>query len=276
MNTKDSNKFFHKDDFRMEYNSWGEGTRKILALHGFGRNLNDFREFTAPLKKEFTIYAVNIFYHGQSKIIERNPEKDPIKTGEFASFFEAFFDHLECEKIYIMGYSLGGRLGMKITELIPERIEAIFLFAPDGLTKNRWYVLFSHTRLGRSIFKYFIRNNIFYNKVLNSFVRLGIISQKLEGFIRSQTASKELQQKVFDIWASLRKIEPNFGKLKKGLENHNIPVKVFIGTHDNIIPLKNTRKLKQKIPATDIILIKSGHKMLTKKVGEEIKERLLE
>jgi len=259
----------------MEYNSWGNGDRIILALHGFGRNLDDFKHFTAPFESEYSIYSVNIFFHGKSEIINRDPEKEPVSTDEFANFFEVFFDHINGQKISIIGYSLGGRLGMKITELLPKRVEALYLFAPDGLIKSRWYVLFSHNLIGRWVFRFLIKHENRYTHILNLFVNLRLISSKLENFIRSQTASKELREKVFYVWTSLRKIEPDFKQLKRSIETYNVPVKIFIGTYDNIIPIKNARKVKRKIPEIQVILIRSGHKMLTEKIAEEIKDEII-
>jgi len=274
MNSDDQNKFFHKGEFRVEYNHWGSGKRTILALHGFGRTLDDFRAFTHPLEDRFTVYAVNIFYHGNSEITNRDPEKNPLSPEEFAAFFNSFFDHILCEKLSIIGYSLGGRLGMKITELLPNRVDGLYLFAPDGLTKSRWYVLLSHYLIGRWVFKFLIRNTKQYNQLLNSFVKAGFISSNLEKFIRSQTGTEEKKQKVFNVWTALRKIEPNFKELRKSVESNRLPFKIIIGSFDNIIPIKNARKAKRKIPSAEIILIRSGHKMLTEEIGKEIEQHL--
>lgn len=66
MNTQEQNKFFHKSDLHLEYNSRGTGDKAVLAMHGFGRNLKDFAEFTATLRYNYKIFAVNIFNHGNS------------------------------------------------------------------------------------------------------------------------------------------------------------------------------------------------------------------
>ncbi|MCA1762641.1 MAG: alpha/beta fold hydrolase [Flavobacteriales bacterium] len=274
-NLNPSHKFFHSGELRVEYAQWGKGKEALVALHGFGRNLNDFRAFTAPFEDRFTTTAVNIFFHGKSGIGSRKSDIEPLSTDEFAAFFNAFLDHIGAKKAHIMGYSLGGRLAMKLAECSPERVKSLILLAPDGLVLSRWYALLSHSAPGRAVFRFFMRNNPAFFGLLRTLNKIGFISDRLRDFIRSQTGSPELQQKVYDVWCFLRKIEPEFDKLGRALKREDVPVHIFIGAYDRIIPIKNARKFKSIYPEVKITLLRSGHAMLTRKNAVYILENRL-
>lgn len=124
------------------------------------------------------------------------------------------------------------------------------------------------------MFNYLITNSKQYDKLHDLFVRLGFISPKLERFIRNQTGTDEMKRKVYNVWRYLRKIEHNFKALRESVESFEIPIKTFIGAYDNIIPIENARKAKRKVPTMKIILVKSGHKMLTREICNEIIKEL--
>jgi pimeloyl-ACP methyl ester carboxylesterase len=266
-------KFFHNNELSVEYGVWGSGTETMLCFHGFGRSYRDFIEFTEPLKSRYTIYGINIFFHGKSEIGERNVDKKPITKAEFKEFFEKFIDAVGEERVTLMGYSLGGRVSMRITELLPERVRELYLYAPDGLVVSRWYAMLSHYRLGRTAFRFFIRHNTGFYSLLDFLNKTGLVSDRLREFVLNETSSQEKQWKVYRVWSFLRKSDPNLSKLSKKLKQENIPVKVFIGKYDKIIPLKNTNRLKKMYPETEVFTVESGHALLTKRVMNEIRKR---
>ena len=172
-----------------------------------------------------------------------------------------------------MGYSLGGRISFKIAELLPSRIEEMLLFAPDGLIVNRWYALLSHYAFGRAIFRYFIKHEKGFYTTLGFLNRTGVISNKLKQFVENETRNKELQWKVYNVWSFLRKTDPNLKKLSKELKEHKIPVRVFIGKHDKIIPYQNTRRLSALYPDLKVFTVDSGHALLSSRVLKELERR---
>ncbi len=254
----------------MNYARWGEGEHALLAFHGFGRSQKDFQTFTAPLSKVFSIYAFDIFFHGGSHIGDRSVDQSPLKPEELAAFIQSFFDREGIDKAALMGYSLGGRIAMKIAELLPDKVSQLFLIAPDGLIVDRWYALFSHYAMGRSAFRFFIRNNVALFKTLTAIVGLRLISKKRGNFIRGQIKTNELQEKVYKVWTFLRFIEPDQRELASQLQHHGIAAYTFFGKYDSIIPSKNAKRLKALLPEMNIHILESGHNMLTLKNIEAI------
>ena len=59
---------------------------------------------------------------------------------------------------YLLGYSMGGRIALRLLQQIPKQIEKVVLLAPDGLHKNFWYRFATHTIVGRNLFYKSMKN----------------------------------------------------------------------------------------------------------------------
>lgn len=255
--------FFHKGDLRMHYLRSGSGPRVLLALHGFGRSSADFVRFTRPLHKVFTVYAADIFFHGKSTVQRESPDRNPLTPEEFTAFFSAFFDHIGAGEVWLMGYSLGGRLAMVLAQNMPERIGGLYLFAPDGLNVNRWYGLLSHYAAGRAIFRFFRRRPSWFFRTLRFLLKAGVVSPRTADFVESQIRTSVDQERVYMTWCFLRKLEPDHKVLGRRLSANGISLDLYFGLYDNIIREEQSARLLAHFPKGKVHLLRSGHFLLT-------------
>jgi pimeloyl-ACP methyl ester carboxylesterase len=260
---------FHKDSLRLHYARWGSGPHLLIAFHGFGRTHTDFLRFTRPMLQVFTVVGVDIFFHGQSGIENRRADAEPLSTQEYQAFFEDLLRHLQApEQVYLMGYSLGGRLALKTAELLPHRVGGLYLFAPDGLTRNRWYVLLSHYAPGRALFRMVIRHNFWLHALSRFFIATGIISKRTAEFSMEQMRTPEMQWQVYHSWCFLRKLEPDFSTFAERLAPNETHIDLFFGAYDKIIPRRNARRLERAYPYLRVKTLRAGHTLLTAAMGE--------
>lgn len=76
------------------------------------------------LSKSFQVVAIDIIGHGKSA----SPvEVNRYKIDSVAKDILTILDKLELEKIYILGYSMGGRLALSFAALFPRRVKAVIL-----------------------------------------------------------------------------------------------------------------------------------------------------
>src|SRR5690606_9316672 len=108
--------FFHSGGISMQYAVWGTGKTPLLAFHGFSRSHRDYTAFTKNMSAEFTIYAFDLSFHEATTIGDRKPDKEPLQPEELKTFFENFLNHIQADKAWLMGYSLGGRIALKLAE----------------------------------------------------------------------------------------------------------------------------------------------------------------
>lgn len=264
--------FFHNRDLRMRYARWGSGSNVLIALHGFGRNYKDFIRFTRPLEGIFTVYAVDIFFHGESSTSRPEPDKNPLNVEEFSAFFAAFFDHIGAGRVWLMGYSLGGRLAMVLAQNMPERIGGLYLLAPDGLVVNRWYGMLSHYAAGRSLFRFLKQRPKGFFRSLKVLRKTGVVSDRTADFVRSQIESPADQERVYMVWCFLRKLEPDHKQLGECLSGNGITLDLFFGLYDNIIRVGQAKKLRKHFPKARVHQLRSGHFLLTAANGVLAKE----
>lgn len=257
----------------MQYSKWGHGKHVLIAFHGFGRSYTDFIPFTAELESVFTIYGFDLFFHDESNIGNRKPDKEPLEPSELTEYFEAFLESIETTEVWLMGYSLGGRIALKLAELMPEKVRGLYLFAPDGLVINFWYAVSSLTSTGRVGFRFLIRHNSFFYKMLNASHSVGIVSDSRKSFVLSQIKTTADQWKVYNVWTFLRNITPNFKKLGRELEKQNITVNLFMGKYDTIIPPKTVKTFQKNFPSLKCHIIESGHAILKPRIMHDLLEK---
>lgn len=256
----------------MQYVVSGHGKYPLLIFHGFGRSYRDFTTFTKNLHDDFTLYAFNIFFHEESNIGTRKPDTEPLHPEELKEFIQKFMEHIQADKIWMMGYSLGGKFVMKIAEIMPEKTGGLYLFAPDGLVLNAWYALLSITTPGRAAFRFFIRHNKGFYKILNFLNRTKIVSDKRKAFILANVQTTEMQWQVYNVWTFLRLIQPDIKKLSAGLKANGATADLFLGKYDRIIPIKNAKRFKKEFPDLNFRVLECGHRMLTTQIAHEISE----
>ncbi len=265
-----SNEFFNKGDLTLHFSKWGKGKNHLLAFHGFSRSLEVFIPFTQSMQNCFTVVAVDIFFHGQSHIGNRSPDKNSLSEKEFAELITEFLAHLGAEKVWLMGHSLGGRLSLKIAELLPHRISGMYLFAPDGLVLNWWYSALSHSSTGRAAFRYFRRNNLHFMKLLHMMRKSGAVNDRTGDFVAYFAQNKEMHDLVYNTLTFLRKLKPNLEKLSKSLSVHHITVDLFFGQHDKIIPAESADKFVRLHPEVNLYVLNAAHRLITPQIASEI------
>lgn len=262
--------FYTKGRLKLHYSKWGKGRHILFVFHGFGLSYLDMISFTSHWENDFTCYGFDLPYHGANEKDWNQRKVKPYSEEEFAQFFDAFADDIGAKTFSVLGYSLGGRMSLKLSELLPDRVTNIYLFAPDGLKKSKWYVMFNHNFFGRAIFRFFIKHYRFFFKLAERLRKLGLISNNLMKFVQSNTATRDMQWQVYFLWTGLRHLDPNWKKMIKAWEKHPKSVDVFLGYHDRVIPPSHAKKIERDYPTAIIHVFPSGHFILTDKNAELI------
>ncbi|EDL64973.1 2-succinyl-6-hydroxy-2,4-cyclohexadiene-1-carboxylate synthase [Bacillus sp. SG-1] len=100
----------------------GKGT-PILLLHGFTGDNSTWDELLPYLENYRTI-AVDLLGHGRTDTPD-NPDRYQIEHA--IEDLKAIIDELNTEEVYLLGYSMGGRLALAFSAAYPERVKALIL-----------------------------------------------------------------------------------------------------------------------------------------------------
>ncbi|HAA00192.1 MAG TPA: hypothetical protein DCD96_00965 [Flavobacteriales bacterium] len=248
----------------LEYFSFGNGPQVLLCFHGFGRRAEDFFYFREELEKNFTVYSFNVFHHGKSEYPGDRIERNTLRPDELKALISLFLDQHSIERFSLMGYSMGGKITLMLLHLFAERINHMYLLAPDGIVYNQWYRFTSKNRIGNSIYKSILRKPGFFFFILRLLRKTRLISDKFMRFVMANLDTRNKRELVYKVWMTLRNIDPSPSESSKIIRKLNLPVYLFYGKHDRIIKSSSGKSFASKAgDSVRFIEVECGHNLFT-------------
>jgi pimeloyl-ACP methyl ester carboxylesterase len=264
--------FIKYKEYKMYYQSFGNGNKTLFAFQGFGRDSNDFKILEPSLGGAYKIIAFDLFYHGTSDS-PPNPEGSNFMKEDFKEMINQYLTENNIERFSLLGYSLGGRISLQLIELYEDRIDTLFLFAPDGLHYTLWYNFVTKTNLGKNHFKRFKKNPGSFFLAIKLLNKIGIIKDSVYKFIIMQLDTQVKREKVFDTHIFFWNIRPDLDNVKQILNSKNSKLHLFLGRYDSIIPLRYGREFMKGINDKNALhILESGHQMIKDSVNEELRK----
>lgn len=168
--------------------------------------------------------------------------------------------------IYMLGYSMGGRVCLSLLDRIPEKISKAVLLAPDGLKVNSWYKLATQTWLGNGLFKYTMSYPKWFGWMVDLLNRLKWINPSVAKFVHYYIDDEKMRTDLYRIWTTMRKFRPNLEHIQQNITAHQIPVHLVFGSYDRVI-LPKHGYLFQKGDKNNVIVdvLPTGHQLLREK-----------
>lgn len=266
---------FTYNDYQVSYEKWGTGPQVLLAFHGFGQSESIFQNIAPALQDKFTVYACSLFYHGESKFPDHVLPGEPLKPEYLKQGVIAFCKQNNIDRFSLMGYSLGGRLVLKLVEMMPERINSVLLLAPDGVKKNRWYYFATNHFIGKRLFNRMVYKPKMLFRMINLFRTLGIISEKLKKFVYSQYSDAENRKKIQNVWNTYSILTPRVRDVKAKIKEYNLKTLIFTGEYDPVLDQQIGHILSVGIEdQVKWIKMKAGHDLLKPAYVDQIQAEL--
>src|SRR5437773_8907904 len=117
---------YHTSQFH--YSWFGAGKKILLCLHGYGESEQSFHFLENDLPHDYLVIAIDFPFHVKTAWNETSPftidhllaviQQLRLKHGD------------DNTRLTILGFSMGGRVGLHLLEKIPEQIEKVILLAP--------------------------------------------------------------------------------------------------------------------------------------------------
>jgi pimeloyl-ACP methyl ester carboxylesterase len=115
---------------RVSYRTGGSGPA-LLLLHGITNSSETWERAASLLCERFTVIAPDLLGHGDSA----TPSGD-YSLGAHASGARDVANALGCERVTVVGHSLGGGIAMQFAYQFPERTERLVLVSSGGLGRD--------------------------------------------------------------------------------------------------------------------------------------------
>ncbi|HYF71110.1 MAG TPA: alpha/beta hydrolase [Ohtaekwangia sp.] len=247
------------------YHKAGSGSKNMLLFHGFGQDHTVFFPLIESLKEDYTCYAFDLFFHGNSKRTERDIT---IEKHEWKKLVEAFISRENLNSFSILGFSIGGRLALATFEDFPKRTENLILVAAEGLRKNFWYSWATHRKLGQPVFRGFVNKPKVFFAVLKIAKALHLLPQPLFKFVSKQMDSAEKRHRVFASWISLRKLSLSVKQFIDLSSFHTGRIIFIFGIDDDIMRKAVSDHLQKRISNAEFKFLDARHHQLLKRLPE--------
>jgi pimeloyl-ACP methyl ester carboxylesterase len=259
---------FISEGVELEYEVYGSGKKVMLAFHGFGNQASDFKILETSVGRTHRIIAFNLPFHGASRFHVNRKNQSPSKK-EFKIIFQKFLEKNNIDHFSVMGFSLGGKIALQLTEFFPDKIDLVLLFAPDGLMHTGLIEFAAGNPLGRIFFKRIVHDPSGFLKLLQFVQRSGIIDKKLIDFVEYSLRCSVRRQQLWNVWNCFRHIHPDITEIQKLMNKNSITIHLFFGRYDNVIPPSAGKSFAKKLKQQNTIhILDTGHHMLTKKLND--------
>lgn len=96
----------------------------LLMLHGFMGDQRVFDHLVDPLCDFCNPVTIDLLGHGQSS---KPPEARHYREEQQLSDMGTFINHLNVDRLFLHGYSMGGRLALKTALAAPDRVNGLIL-----------------------------------------------------------------------------------------------------------------------------------------------------
>lgn len=253
---------------RLGYHQAGIGRHCMLIFHGFGQDHSVFDLLAHEIGDHFTLISFDLFFHGQSKWPHGS---DPLTKDYWKEILHQFLTENKIERFSLMGFSLGGKFALASFEAFPDRVDGIYLLAPDGIRTNFWYSLATYPLVLRSWFKSMIHKPNRFFSIIHLVQKLKLVDKGVIRFAQSQMDTLEKRERVYYSWVVFRLLKFDINKIAGLMETHRIAPWVFIGKFDKIITAENMHILLSRLSDYKLYIMDTGHNGLIAQSMKEMK-----
>ncbi len=110
------------DGAKIHYKSFGTGSEALVLVHGWGCNLNHWRDQISDLSKRGRVIALDLPGHGQSDKPDISYTMD-----HFANAIDAVMRDAKVERAVVMGHSMGTPVARQFYRKYPQKTAAIVI-----------------------------------------------------------------------------------------------------------------------------------------------------
>jgi pimeloyl-ACP methyl ester carboxylesterase len=267
----DESKFISIGNEKLHYLEWGSGKKLLLAFHGYGNTAAVFDPFRPSVSDEYTVLSFDMPHHGKSKW----SEGIPLGIKDLTALAETVMKKHDVEKVSLLGYSMGGRICMSLVSHRPELIEKVVLIASDGLTVSRVFYFCTRTSAGRKIFSRMLDRPGLYFWLLDWMKKIKRLDPARHKFVTQHFQTAEHRKFLKEVWLGTSELIPHLPSLKKAILKYRIPVFLFMGVYDRIIPPSMGEKFKAGLATVEMITLEKGHRVFDDTNAHIIAEHFL-
>ncbi|WP_439889179.1 alpha/beta fold hydrolase [Pseudomonas sp. MBLB4123] len=111
--------YFDCDGCQLHYEEYGQGA-PLLLVHGLGSSTRDWEYQIPTLAARYRVVALDLRGHGRS-----DKPRERYSIAGFAEDVAALIEHLQLDKVHLVGISMGGMIGFQLGVDRPELLRSL-------------------------------------------------------------------------------------------------------------------------------------------------------
>jgi len=243
---------------QLVYTKYGSGSEILIAFHGFGQDKTIFEPWGSILAGTYTIYAIDIFYHGGS-----TKELGNLSKHEWKAILQLFLKQENIKEFSLLGYSLGGRFAIASSLAFPKMVNELILIAPDGVFLTIWFKLATNKSI-KWLFKYIMLKPDKLEKLVVLNEKYKLVSPYLGDFVRKELGDEANRKRVYISWNHFKSLGYSKGQLSKKFKRHTFKKRIILGSRDHIIQPGKILPIIKKMGDFKVDILPLKHHQLIK------------
>lgn len=262
--------FLNYKDSKVHYVQFGSGPNLLVALHGFADQGSLFNVLENSLSPYYTVYAIDLPFHGKTQWSANH-----FNLTDLNNLLELICRQEKKERLSLLGYSMGGRLVQKLLFEWISKVDEIYLIAPDGLNTKWMFNVNIMPMPMRYVIHWLLRNPNWMIRLIKKSYQWKLISKFIHDFAFYHISTKEKRDRIFNTWYSLDHFSLNLSKVRALLKKHPIPVSMYFGKRDEVIPPESGTLLSKGLDHIQVYLIDEGHLLIDEKLDGLLEQQFI-
>jgi pimeloyl-ACP methyl ester carboxylesterase len=238
-------------DFRgkkIRYRDTGYG-KPVVLLHGYLESLEVWEDFIPGLEEHARVISIDLPGHGMS---ETHGETHSMEL--MAGAVLAVIEHLDIEKAFLVGHSMGGYTALAFLELYPESLSAYCLFHSHPFADTGEII--ANRLRERKVIGAGKKHVIYPVNVPKMFADRNLLKFTAELEMLKEIASRTPDDGIMAVINGMIERPSRLNLLEEG----RVPLLLILGTMDNYVPYDLVLENIKLPPNAELItLADSGH-----------------
>ena len=217
------------------------------------------------LGSDYTLYAFDLFFHGGSRL---HKDDMPLTKEFLKEMIGHFLEKNKIARLSLMGFSMGGKFALTIIEQMPDRVEELYLIAPDGIKTSFWYNIATYPGWLQQLFKRTVLKPELFFGLLRMLDKYNMVHKSLIRFAHYQMDSTAKRLRVYRSWVGFRELNFDIRHIVGLLNKYEVAVTMFLGEYDQIISPKRVGVFVKALDQGELVVLKAGHSNLLSDVAE--------
>ncbi len=246
--------FAEIDGVRLHYQEKGNGAPLVL-IHGFTSSTYSWRDVFEPLAKNFHVIAVDLKGFGFSS----KPDGDYSRRAQ-AMLVAHLLDHLQLDKVWLCGNSMGGEVALNVALRNPGRVVGLVLIDSTGVVVPGAGSLAPGYLLIPGVGRVLMALALTSDKLVREGLEKSFYDRTMVTDERVAYYHRLLKTRGGQLAALRARTQASMFPVESDLNKVAVPTLIIWGAQDALIPLAAGRRMSSLVRGSKLIVFEScGH-----------------